>query len=85
MRFGVVPYRDSNSGRTRTLFFDALAVIERNRECEITLENVASEIGASPFRLERVFEEMGTSFHGCLSAVRARQARKPSRDGHRAR
>ena len=67
--------RPATVERRRNLYEDAVAIIEREYDRELELEDVARRIATSRRQLQRAFAEAGgTSFRAHLAAVRMRRA-----------
>ena len=74
--------RQTTLFRRRTLFDEALEVIEREYPDEnLSLSSVARSIATSRRQLQRVFGERGTSFRAELQRVRMTRAADLLRDG----
>jgi AraC family transcriptional regulator of adaptative response / methylphosphotriester-DNA alkyltransferase methyltransferase len=74
--------RQSTRHRRRTLFDEALAVIDRDFADEtLSLGTVAHTIATSRRQLQRVFGERRTSFRAELQRVRMSRAAELLRDG----
>ena len=74
--------RPATVERRRTLFEEALEIIERDYARDLELEGVARMIATSRRQLQRSFSEAGaTSFRDTLTAVRMRRALELLRDG----
>ena len=67
--------RPSTLARRRSLYEEAVGIIEREYDRELELEDVARRIATSRRQLQRAFAEAGgTSFRSHLAAVRMRRA-----------
>jgi AraC family transcriptional regulator of adaptative response / methylphosphotriester-DNA alkyltransferase methyltransferase len=74
--------RQSTVERRRALFEEAHAIIEREYQYELALDDVARRVAASRRQLQRAFAEAGdTSFRACLQRVRMRRAAELLRGG----
>src|SRR5213592_4031581 len=68
--------------RRRTLFEEAVEVIEREYATDLELDNVARRLATSRRQLQRAFAEAGqTSFRTHLAEVRMRRALEMLREG----
>jgi AraC family transcriptional regulator of adaptative response / methylphosphotriester-DNA alkyltransferase methyltransferase len=74
--------RQSTVERRRALFEEARAIIEREYQNDLALDDVARRVAASRRQLQRAFAEAGdTSFRTCLQKVRMRRAAELLRAG----
>jgi AraC family transcriptional regulator, regulatory protein of adaptative response / methylphosphotriester-DNA alkyltransferase methyltransferase len=70
-----VSRRPATFERRRSLYEEAVAIIEEEYDRELELEDVARRIATSRRQLQRAFAEAGgTSFRSHLAAVRMRRA-----------
>ena len=69
-RLSSAPRRTGGPARRQRLFEEALAVIERDYQCELTIERLGRSVFASGRQLQRVFAEAGTSVSAALHGVR---------------
>src|ERR671938_292268 len=68
--------------RRRTLFEEAVEIIEREYASELELDAIARRLATSRRQLQRAFAEAGgTSFRTRLAEVRMRRAREMLHDG----
>ena len=68
--------------RRRTLFEEAVEIIEREYASDLELDSVARRLATSRRQLQRAFAEAGdTSFRTCLQKVRMRRAAELLRAG----
>jgi transcriptional regulator GlxA family with amidase domain len=74
--------RQSTIERRRALFQEAAAIIEREFDSELELDDVARRVATSRRQLQRAFAESGsTSFRTYLGEVRMRRARQLLAEG----
>jgi AraC family transcriptional regulator of adaptative response / methylphosphotriester-DNA alkyltransferase methyltransferase len=70
-----VSSRPATYERRRSLYEEAIEIIDREYDRELELEDVARRIATSRRQLQRAFAEAGgTSFRSHLAAVRMRRA-----------
>ena len=74
--------RQATKQRRRSVFEEAVQVIERKYATDLDLDALAREIATSRRQLQRVFAEVGgTSFREYLAKVRMRHAARLLREG----
>ena len=74
--------RQATKQRRRSVFEEAVQVIERKYATDLDLDALAREIATSRRQLQRVFAEVGgTSFREYLAKVRVRHAARLLREG----
>jgi transcriptional regulator GlxA family with amidase domain len=74
--------RQSTVDRRRSLYEEAVEVIEREYESDLSLDQVALQVAASRRQLQRAFAEAGeTSFRACLQEVRMSRAAELLEEG----
>lgn len=74
--------RQSTIERRRSLYEEAAAIIEREFQRELDLDDVARRVATSRRQLQRAFAESGsTSFRTYLGEVRMRRAKELLADG----
>jgi transcriptional regulator GlxA family with amidase domain len=77
-----MPIRSGTIQRRRTLFEEAVEIIEREYATDLELDSVARRLATSRRQLQRAFAEAGkTSFRTHLAEVRMRQALELLREG----
>ena len=75
--------RPATVHRRRALFEEAAAIIEREYESKLALDDVARRVATSRRQLQRAFAEAGeTSFRTYLQQVRMDRAAELLRAGH---
>lgn len=78
-----MPIRTGTVARRRTLFAEAVEIIEREYALQLELDDVARRLATSRRQLQRSFAESGgTSFRSCLARVRMRRALELLREGN---
>ena len=74
--------RDGTRERRRSLYEEALEIIEREYASEMDLDSVAHRLATSRRQLQRAFAEIGkTSFRSHLAEVRMRRAMELLQEG----
>lgn len=74
--------RQTTIERRRTLYEDALAIMEREYARDLELDEVARRVATSRRQLQRAFAESGhTSFRTLLGEIRMRRARELLAEG----
>jgi AraC family transcriptional regulator of adaptative response / methylphosphotriester-DNA alkyltransferase methyltransferase len=77
-----MPIRSGTVLRRRTLFEEAVEIIEREYASDLELDAVARRLATSRRQLQRAFAEAGeTSFRSRLAEVRMRRALEMLREG----
>ena len=74
--------RQTTRDRRRSVYEEAIQIIERDYASDLDLDALARQIATSRRQLQRVFSEVGdTSFRECLARVRMRHAAQLLREG----
>lgn len=74
--------RQATRDRRRSVYEEAVQIIERDYANDLDLDALARQIATSRRQLQRVFAEVGdTSFRECLARVRMRRAAQLLREG----
>jgi AraC-like DNA-binding protein len=67
--------RSTTVSRRTTLFCDAVAIVDAEYGCDLSLDEIARRLASSPRQLQRSYTEIGnTTFREHLTAVRMQHA-----------